>query len=354
MFFAGDQRNNYERKAAVVTSSDPSIPNLFESDPHGIMETIAMVETMPKDQAERRKSMASQLKVAIKGHVKKLTVQGDSGRRHAGPKYALWGTVSTDGYVCNQLATCLYETAQVKTKAGESKKGGHQDNESRPKLQYLRQAIRDDASYRRVFRNGPKGHLIAAGDPGIANTLTLTKLNTQTGQQSNTSLPRGTHEFSSKWYKRLLERLKNQSSHTDPNDPSLHAKRSICELENGIAPVTVIADIQADDSVILAEIHASFCAHVRSTLKVYSTVREFYGSYGLKVAKHRARQGSQSEVDLSIKTVIDDLVREAAAENLQPVLVLGDGDFTTMKSGNVKCYKYMQRLVNRVSGHLKP
>lgn len=260
--------------------------------------------------------------------------QSSDGQGRAGPKCALWGTLCTDGYLCNQLATSLYETAQGRAKGSKGKGGGREENESRSKLQYLRQAIKDEVSYQQVFGTGAKEHLIAAGDPGIANTLTLTRLNSRTGQQSNTALPRGIHEFSSKGYKRLVEKLKMECTYADQNGADV---QSIQELENSIMAAAEIADIQARDSTVLVEVHESFCAHVDSTLRVYSKLREFYGSRGLKVAKHRARQGGKSEVDVSIKTVVDDLVRESVKEDLQPVLVVGDGSFTTTKGGHVKC-----------------
>ncbi|KAF9543982.1 hypothetical protein BGW38_009746, partial [Lunasporangiospora selenospora] len=93
-----DKRNNYERKTVVITSSDPAIPNLFKSDPHGILETIATIEKIPKGQEEQRKSMASHLKGAIRCHVEEQTGQGDSSEGYAVPKYALWDTMCTNGY----------------------------------------------------------------------------------------------------------------------------------------------------------------------------------------------------------------------------------------------------------------
>ncbi|KAF9578211.1 hypothetical protein BGW38_006110 [Lunasporangiospora selenospora] len=251
MFFARDKRNNYERKTVVITTSDPAIPNLFKNDPHSILETITTIEKMPKGQEEQRRSMASRLKGAIQCHVEEQRGQSDTM-----PKYVLWGTICTDGYVCNQLATCLYEKDKAKAKKSKSKIGSCGDNENRPKLQYLRHAIKDEASYQKTFGTGPKEHLIAAGDPGIANTLTLTKLNSRSGQQCNTSLSRGTHEFSSKWYKRLVERLKAS--------PDGGGEQSIQELENGIEAAVDISDVQATDAIVMAEVHESFCAHIGS------------------------------------------------------------------------------------------
>ncbi|KAF9555951.1 hypothetical protein BGW38_009212, partial [Lunasporangiospora selenospora] len=80
---------------------------------------------------------------------------------------------------------------------------------------------------------------------------------------------------------------------------------------------------------------------------MYNLMRGFYGSHGLKATKHRAQQSGKSEEDVSIKTVTDDLVREARKEDLQSVLIIGDGDFTTTKGGHVKCCKYLQRLAER-------
>lgn len=152
------------------------------------------------------------------------------------------------------------------------------------------------------------------------------------------------------WYKKLLEKLNHKPSYDVPDSTenpdsgsntstlNISKKKSIDEIESGIAPVTKISDINADEMVVLCDVKVSFDVHVHSILHVYCILRDFYSSYGLKVMKHQGHQGGKSEVDVSIKAMIDSVTKEVKDKQLQPMLVLGDSNFTTGKGGSVKCY----------------
>jgi len=239
-----------------------------------------------------------------------------------GRQHILTGTIQTNGFEIRPLA---YKLTQRKFYKSEKFKSGLPLT---VQAGYLTKRLSTLAEIQTAFEDKPV--TVAAIDPGVVKTAQvciIAETADRTGSSiTRISVPRTAQATATKLYLKELHRLKNA--------------QQIGREENTITPLTV----PAGTPFTWTSGRIALVAHIKSSLAVYRTFRDFYASKKMKAMTWDRKRASKAELSRAVSSIVEAVQIEP---NNAPLIVMGNGKFN-IKSGVVYTDKFSRALYTAV------
>lgn len=347
LFFHG-KKTNYDRHACVAYPSNKSLPYLLDLESLPCQDKLQLLET-----EEASSSAYKQAKEDVKSAIKQRVLALDSTTRTG--KYALTGTLHTDGYQVKIHAYSLLHPWKASVDSSQAvaacptvpltstnRQGAASYSSTKSKMQYLSAAIPNFKALRQVFGD-QDSHVVLAIDPGIKSTATAVIVDSHVPDKAwNLTFSKGSHTLNSRRHAQMLEHQKKDKHYGGDGIASVY------DLESAIRPFQTNDRPEHDLGLRFSDLTKSYQEHVESVFAVEKDLREFYGSKGLKVAKYRKEQGEKAEVDRAIEGMLKAARERASIAERRALVVIGDGDFGSRRGEPIKSNKFISQLQSKV------